>query len=114
MCVMPDNLNVLCRSVSNKYITCPYCTGRNNSRNISLSNCVHYKCVCFIIFQDFYEIGIINPLKRVASSIENEGAANLAIRALQTIGEDIPPKLRQDVYSWSTNDVQTWLHLIGK
>ncbi|GAB1608167.1 NAD(+) hydrolase sarm1 [Argonauta hians] len=60
----------------------------------------------------FYDIGCINPLKRLASS-PNATASKLAIEALRIIGEEIPHKLTQQVPLWTAEDVSYWVNQIG-
>lgn len=60
----------------------------------------------------FYDIGCINPLKRLASS-PNATASKLAIEALRIIGEEIPHKLTQQVPLWTSEDVSYWVNQIG-
>ncbi|KAL4223243.1 Sterile alpha and TIR motif-containing protein 1 [Mactra antiquata] len=60
----------------------------------------------------FYNIGVIEPLRKVASSPEAV-ASRLAREALQLIGEEIPHKLSQQVPLWTTEDVSHWVSEIG-
>ncbi|XP_060562001.1 NAD(+) hydrolase SARM1-like isoform X2 [Ruditapes philippinarum] len=60
----------------------------------------------------FYEIGVIEPLRKVASS-PNAVASRLAREALQAIGEETPHKLSQQVPLWTTEDVSHWVSEIG-
>ncbi|XP_045171322.2 NAD(+) hydrolase sarm1-like isoform X2 [Mercenaria mercenaria] len=60
----------------------------------------------------FYDIGVIEPLRKVASS-PNAVASRLAREALQTIGEETPHKLSQQVPLWTTEDVSHWVSEIG-
>ncbi|KAK3085111.1 hypothetical protein FSP39_024537 [Pinctada imbricata] len=60
----------------------------------------------------FYEIGAIEPLKRVASS-PNTIASKLAGEALKILGENIPHKLSQQVPVWTVDDVVFWVQQIG-
>ncbi|XP_014677545.1 PREDICTED: sterile alpha and TIR motif-containing protein 1-like [Priapulus caudatus] len=62
--------------------------------------------------EDFYEIGAIDALKRVASS-PNKLASKYAGEALQIIGEEIPHKLSLQVPLWTTIDVLQWVKQIG-
>lgn len=60
----------------------------------------------------FFEIGAIEPLKKVASS-PNAFASRYAALALATIGEQVPHKLSQQVPLWTVEDVIEWLKQIG-
>lgn len=60
----------------------------------------------------FYEIGAIEPLKKVASS-PNATASKLAAQALKVIGESIPHKLTTQVPVWSVVDVAHWVAQVG-
>ena len=60
------------------------------------------------IFQIFYEINAVEPLKKLASS-PNDVASKLAAEALKTIGEKIPHTLSQQVPLWSVPDVVYWV-----
>ncbi|XP_048734278.1 NAD(+) hydrolase sarm1-like isoform X3 [Ostrea edulis] len=60
----------------------------------------------------FYEIGAIEPLKKVASS-PNATASKLAVLALKVIGESIPHKLTTQVPVWSVIDVAHWVAQVG-
>lgn len=62
----------------------------------------------FNLLQLFYEIGAIEPLKKVASS-PNATASKLAAQALKVIGESIPHKLTTQVPVWSVVDVAHWV-----
>lgn len=59
-------------------------------------------------FQVFYEIGVVEPLRKVASS-PNAVASKLAREALQVIGEEVPHKLSQQVPLWTPEDVTHWV-----
>lgn len=56
----------------------------------------------------FYDIGAVEPLKKVASS-PNAIASKYAAQALRLIGEEIPHKLSQQVPLWSVEDVREWI-----
>jgi len=58
--------------------------------------------------QVFYDIGVVEPLRKVASS-PNSVASRLAREALQLIGEEVPHKLTQQVPLWSVEDVSHWV-----
>ncbi|KAL3857023.1 hypothetical protein ACJMK2_011724 [Sinanodonta woodiana] len=60
----------------------------------------------------FYNIGVIEPLKKVASS-PCTMVSKLAAEALQLIGEEVPHKLSQQVPLWTTEDVAHWLTEVG-
>lgn len=60
----------------------------------------------------FRSIGLIQPLKKVASC-PNAIASKFAAQALRLIGEEIPHKLSQQVPLWSSEDVQEWVKQIG-
>ncbi|XP_056022492.1 NAD(+) hydrolase sarm1-like isoform X2 [Ostrea edulis] len=60
----------------------------------------------------FYEIGAIDPLKRLASS-PNPTTSKLASEALKTIGEELPHKLSQQVPIWNVEDVVFWVNRTG-
>lgn len=64
------------------------------------------------VFQIFYDIGAIEPLKKLASS-PNETASKLAAEALQTIGERVPHQLKQQVPVWTVEDVVYWVSQVG-
>lgn len=66
----------------------------------------------FNLLQLFYEIGAIEPLKKVASS-PNATASKLAAQALKVIGESIPHKLTTQVPVWSVVDVAHWVAQVG-
>ena len=55
---------------------------------------------------------MIEPLRKVASS-PNAVASRLAREALQTIGEETPHKLSQQVPLWTTEDVSHWVSEVG-
>lgn len=63
---------------------------------------------CILKFQVFYNINVIEPLRKVASS-PNAVASRLAREALQLIGEETPHKLSQQVPLWTTEDVIHWV-----
>ncbi|WAR03819.1 SARM1-like protein [Mya arenaria] len=60
----------------------------------------------------FYDIGVIEPLRKVASS-PNAVASRLAREALQLIGEEAPHKLTQQVPLWTAEDVKHWVTEVG-
>lgn len=60
----------------------------------------------------FYEIGAIEPLKRLASN-PNPTTSKLASEALKTIGEELPHKLSQQVPIWTVEDVVFWVNRTG-
>ncbi|GIY90180.1 NAD(+) hydrolase sarm1 [Caerostris darwini] len=60
----------------------------------------------------FHEIGVVNALKKVASS-PNAIASKYAAQALQLIGEQVPHKLSQQVPLWTVEDVEEWVKQIG-
>ncbi|XP_054718977.1 NAD(+) hydrolase sarm1-like isoform X2 [Uloborus diversus] len=60
----------------------------------------------------FHDIGVIEPLKKVASS-PNNMASKYAAHALQLIGEPVPHKLSQQVPLWTVEDVVEWVKQIG-
>ncbi|XP_074101883.1 sterile alpha and armadillo motif isoform X2 [Cotesia typhae] len=60
----------------------------------------------------FHEIGVIEPLKKVASC-PNAVASKFAAKALILMGEEVPHKLSQQVPLWSTDDVKEWVKQIG-
>lgn len=66
----------------------------------------------YFLLQLFYEIGAIEPLKKVASS-PNATASKLAAQALKVIGESIPHKLTTQVPVWSVVDVAHWVAQVG-
>ena len=59
-------------------------------------------------FQVFYDIEVIEPLRKVASSPDSV-ASRLASQALQLIGEEVPHKLSQQVPLWTVEDVAHWV-----
>ena len=58
------------------------------------------------------EIGLVEPLKRLASG-PNGIAAKYAAQTLRLLAEEIPHKLSQQVPTWSTEDVKEWVKQIG-
>ena len=56
----------------------------------------------------FYDIEVIEPLRKVASSPDSV-ASRLASEALKLIGEEVPHKLSQQVPLWSVEDVAHWV-----
>ncbi|CAL1284299.1 unnamed protein product [Larinioides sclopetarius] len=60
----------------------------------------------------FHDIGVVNALKKVASS-PNAIASKYAAQALQLIGEQVPHKLSQQVPLWTVEDVVEWVKQIG-
>ncbi|XP_046581452.1 LOW QUALITY PROTEIN: NAD(+) hydrolase SARM1-like [Haliotis rubra] len=62
--------------------------------------------------EELYEIGCVEPLKRLAST-PNSTASQLAAEALKIIGEEIPRKLSQQVPLWSVEDVVYWVNQVG-
>ncbi|GFY51247.1 NAD(+) hydrolase sarm1 [Trichonephila inaurata madagascariensis] len=60
----------------------------------------------------FRDIGVVNALKKVASS-PNAIASKYAAQALQLIGEQVPHKLSQQVPLWTVEDVVEWVKQIG-
>jgi len=62
----------------------------------------------YLILQVFYEIDVVEPLRKVASS-PNAVASKLAREALQVIGEEVPHKLSQQVPLWTPEDVTHWV-----
>ncbi|XP_050410413.1 NAD(+) hydrolase SARM1 isoform X3 [Patella vulgata] len=59
-----------------------------------------------------YDIGVIEPLKQLASS-PNCTASRLAAQALKIMGEEVPKKLSKQVPLWSVEDVSHWVAQVG-
>ncbi|ESO95392.1 hypothetical protein LOTGIDRAFT_215051 [Lottia gigantea] len=59
-----------------------------------------------------YDIGVIDPLKLLASS-PNSTASRLAAKALKILGEEVPKKLSKQVPLWSVEDVSHWVAQVG-
>lgn len=60
----------------------------------------------------FYDIGVVDKLKKVASS-PNALASKYAANVLKIIGEEIPHKLSQQVPLWRVEDVKEWVKQVS-